>query len=192
MEQSNNFSQPTPPQESNFNQKPSAPKQRGVAKGAMVLVIAVVMATVGALGGYSFANSNSQEEINKLKVQIAAHEVTTHELPEGAIKVSECIPNMGAHYMPKGADPQYGPFLLVSKANKVIGMEYMVSDDMYTAIPGIEPPVEILPKESSLSGWKFDHLEFSRAPEGHEGFLEDHIDLHLYTVTPEQKKQACL
>lgn len=191
MQETDNNFQPQQTEEPRINSESNTQKHSGASKNILLFIIVIILVAVSAFGGYSIADGRAQKESEKLRAQIADLQANTHDLPTGAIKVSECIPNMGAHYVTSNSDPKYGPFLLVNKANRVIGVEYMVSTDMYTPIPGLDPPIEILRKDSSVYGWKFDHLEFSRAPEGHEGFLEDHIDLHLYTVTPEQQKDAC-
>jgi hypothetical protein len=192
MEQSADTASPTPTGEPTSSQVSVAQKQKGPKKSILLFIFVIALIAVAGIGGYILADSKAKKETGTLKSQITALESNVHELPADAIKVSECIPNMGAHYLPKDSDPQYGPFLLVNKANKVIGVEFMASQDMYTAIPGTEPPVSVLTKNSPLYGWKFDHLELSHTPEGHPGFLEDHIDAHLYTVTREEQKQACI
>lgn len=150
------------------------------------------MVAAAAFAGYKLSDSKSDKQLAELNSKIASLQTTTHDLPEGAVKLSECIPNMGAHYLPKGADPQYGPFLLVNKAGKVIGTEFMASADMYSPIPGIVPPVSVLMKDSPMYSWKYDHAELSHTPKGHEGFEKDHIDFHVYTVTADEQKQACI
>ena len=164
-------------------------KKVGMIVAALLLVLAI---PASAYAGYTNSKQKSDKKIAALNTQIATLESGEHELPEGAIKVSDCIPNMGYHYITKTSDKEYGPFLLVTKKNKVIGVEYMADKDMYTAIPKTDPPVEVVLKNSPMFGWKFDHTEFSHAPKGHEGLLVDHIDVHNYTVTADQQKQACI
>ena len=172
---------------------PSAVEARKSPVGRILLVVLVILLIGGAAAvGYNLSNNKAKKETATLNSQLAVLKSNSHELPAGAVKVSDCIPNMGAHYLPKASDPEYGPFVLVNKAGKVIGLEYMASKDMYTAIPNTNPPVELIMKDSPLSGWKFDHIEFSHLPKGHEGLLIDHIDVHLFTVTPKQQKQSCI
>ncbi len=156
------------------------------------VMLLLVGAGVAAALYYKSADTKSKDEVASATSKLEAAQATTHALPEGAIKVSECIPNMGFHYLTKESDSIYGPFLLVNKAGRVIGVEYMFDNTMMTAIPNIVPPVEVLLNDSPLYKWDFDHTEVSRAPEGHEGFLKDHNDIHNYTVTPEVQKQACV
>jgi hypothetical protein len=155
-----------------------------------LLLVAVVVASAAALNFRSQANK-AKLDAEAIKSQLNTAQATTHDLPPDAVKLSECIPNMGYHYLPKGADPLYGPLLLVNKAGRVIGVEYMASDDMYTAIPNTDPAVAVLLKDSPMYGWRFDHTEFSQALNGHEGFEKKHVDVHNYTVSLEEQKQAC-
>lgn len=167
-----------------------APKKK---LGIMVLLFVFVLAIPAAVfAGNKMSTQKSDKKIASLNSQIALLQANEHDLPAGAIKVSDCIPNMGAHYVTKTSDSRYGPFLLVSKKNKVLGIEYMVSKDMYTAIPATNPPVEVVTKDSPMYGWKFDHSEVSHMPKGHEGLEVDHVDVHLYTATQAQRKLACV
>lgn len=158
----------------------------------LLVFLLLISAAIAMAMNYKQKNADAEKQVTALKAQLVVSKDNTHDLPEGAIKVSECIPNMGFHYVDKKSDPVYGPFLLVSKAGRVIGVEYMFNEEMFTAIPKTVPPVEVLLKDSPMYGWKFDHTEMSHLPQGHEGFLKDHIDVHNYTVTADQQKQACV
>ncbi|MBA2279480.1 hypothetical protein H0V99_03530 [Candidatus Saccharibacteria bacterium] len=183
--------QSTPPQSSNEFKVPPPAKERK-SPLLLILVLLVLLVPIAAITGYKMSDQKAKKDIAVINNQLAVLQSNAHELPEGAFKVSDCIPNMGSHYLTPTSDPEYGPFYLVSKAGKVIGVEYMASEDMYTAIPETDPPVELITKDSPLFGWKFDHTEVSHMKEGHEGLLEDHVDVHYYTVNPEQQSQACI
>lgn len=158
----------------------------------LIILVLVLCIPLAAFGGYTMSKQKSDKTVASLNGQIAVLNSNEHDVPAGAVKVSDCVPNMGAHYVTKTSDSRYGPFLLVNKKNKVIGVEYMVSKDMYTAIPKTDPPVELVTKDSPMYGWKFDHAEVSHLPLGHEGLLVDHVDVHIYTVTAAQQKNACI
>jgi len=183
------------PEEAEAEIKPVKPFKPagGTRRVVMIIVFLLVVGlTAGAIYMMNQQNKQAKADEAALKSQVSSLQATTHDLPADAVKVSDCIPNMGSHYLPKDSDPEYGPFMLVTKQNKVIGIEYMASSNMYTNIPGVNPPVEILEKNSPMLGWKFDHLEFSHLPKGHEGLLRDHIDVHMYTVGTDQVKNACV
>lgn len=188
-QQSSTPNQPTPVTPPGSVAAPTRAKSAKVGVFVSCFLVVVLAVTAAAM---AMSNNKAQKEITDLRSQLSAAQAHTHPIPEGAVKVSDCIPNMGSHYITKDSHPQYGPFLLVNKQNQVIGVEYMASEDMYDPIPGVTPPVKILTKASPLYGWKFDHAELSHTPEGHEGFLEDHIDVHLYTVSQEERKNVCL
>ncbi len=178
---------PPPPAATPVVKTPS--KKRRILTVILLILLSIA---VGAAAYFGITTSRAKQDAAKLKEQLTELETTTHDIPEGAILVSECVPNMGHHYLAEGGDEKYGPFYLVSKSGRVIGIEYMFSQDMLTAIPNVTPAVEVMIKDSPMNNWKFDHTEMSRAPEGHPGFEEDHIDVHNYTVTPEQRKLACV
>ena len=160
--------------------------------GVMLLLLVLLLAIPAALyAGNTMSTQKSDKKVAALNSQIALLQASEHDLPAGAFKVSDCIPNMGAHYLTKTSDKEYGPFLLVNKQQKVIGIEYMFDSTMYTAIPKTDPPVEVITKDSPMYGWKYDHSDVSHMSKGHEGLLRDHIDIHMYTVTKEQQKNAC-
>ena len=161
-------------------------------KKVIWLFIVLILIAAAAFGAYKMTQQKADKKTAELNSQIAVLNSNEHILPAGTIKVSDCIPNMGYHYLTKSSDPEYGPFLILNKKNKVIGVEYMVSKAMYTAIPKTDPPVELITKDSPMYGWKFDHADVSHLPKGHEGLMVDHIDVHLYTVTADQQKQACI
>jgi|GEM_PF-3734517 len=172
--------------------KAEKPKGGGGMMKKVLMIVLVVLIPVGAFLGYYMSNQKANKDKAKLNSDILALQATLHDLPVGAAKVSDCIPNMGYHYVTKTSDKEYGPFLLVNKQDKVIGVEYMAAQDMYTAIPGTDPPVQLVEKNSPMYGWKFDHFEISHLPKGHEGLLRDHIDVHLFTVPASVEKNACV
>lgn len=174
---------PLPAQKSSENKSP--------LKLVMMLVIIVVVALASSGVTYILTNNARHKSEATLNKQIASLQSTDYPLPAGAVKVSECVPSMGMHYKLKNSDPLYGPFVLVSKKGKVLGMEYMAAPNMYTNIPNTDPPVSLIEKYSPLFGWKFDHAEFSHLPKGHQGLPIDHIDVHLYTVSFQEEANAC-
>jgi len=163
-------------------------------KPIMMVVMAAVILILLAVAGYLFLqNSDGKAAIDSLQSQVATLDSNTHDLPEGAVKVSECIPNMGFHYLTEGSDPRFGPYYLVSNEGKIIGFEFMFSDDMFTTIPDAGIPLDLLITDGplNLNDWQYNSIDFSIATAGHPGFEEPHTDVHLYTVTPEEQKLAC-
>ena len=181
----------TPTQSASVPQPPSLPKQN---KKFVVIILAVICLVLAAATAYlAMSYNTAKKDKDTLQSQIDKLDADAHELPEGAIKVSECVPNMGYHYIDKDGDPQLGPFYLVSKQGEVIGLEFMFNKDMMTTIPNAEIALEVVTAgPQDLNDWQFKNIEISRAPEGHPGFEEDHYDLHLYTVTPEVQAQSCI
>lgn len=171
--------------------------QHQARKGSHIVVLtllAFVLMVISGASAYAYRGqlvNKQQSELTSLHGQVNDLQKDTYDLPASAIKVSDCIPSMGSHYLVANGDKEYGPFYLVAKNKKVIGIEYMAASSMYTKIPDSPIPLEILTKNSPTFGLKIDHTEFSHLSKGHEGFEKDHIDVHLYTVKPEQVKAAC-
>lgn len=169
----------------------SVPKGKKILLMAIIIVVFVLAFASAAY--FALENNKAKNDIEALKSQIAVLDANTHELPEGLIQVTDCIPNMGFHYIDPNNDPRFGPIYLVSKDGEVIGYEFMFNNSMLTSIPGQEIALEVLLTDGpiDLHDWQFNSIDFSRSPEGHDGFEEDHSDVHLYTVTPEEQARAC-
>lgn len=169
-------------------------KSRTLLKAVGLIMLLVIVAVLAGGGAYVSEHSkvkNLEASQKVISAQISALNSTDYPIPAGAVKISGCIPSMGYHYLLKGADKEYGPFIMTNKAGKVIGEEFMAAPDMYTAIPNTNPPVSVIMKNSPTLGWKFNHAEFSYLPEGHPGLLRSHIDVHLFTVSQQQEHDAC-
>jgi hypothetical protein len=111
-------------------------------------------------------------------------------LPSNAAKLSDCIPNMGAHYAnPK--DMPFGPIYLVDNG-KIVGIEYMMSkDEMEESISTIAGMKVGKTFTMQTMGAKFDHAEINYLPEGHEGDTSQHFDMHMYLVSPQEQQKLC-
>ncbi len=175
------------------SQRPNNPKKPNNSLKAIGLVLfVIVVAGAAAFGGYTKSDNKAKKSDALLQSQITALKSTDYKLPAGAFKVSDCIPGMGSHYALKTGDKEYGPFVLVNKQGNVIGSEYMAGTEMFTAIPNTKPPVSLIAKNSPMFGWKYDHTVISHLPQGHEGYLKDHIDVHLFTVSEDQVSKSCV
>ena len=168
----------------------------------MMLMMLLLVAAVAAAVYFALSYYTAKDDVGALESRVASLDADTHALPDGAIKVSECVPNMGFHYLDKNGDPRLGPFYLVNQQGEVIGLEFMYNQGMMTTLDipaevfaqaGEEAfPIEVLTNGPiNLHDWQFKNIEMSRSPEGHIGFEEDHMDLHLYTVPPEVQAVSC-
>jgi hypothetical protein len=102
-------------------------------------------------------------------------------LPEGVIKLTPAVPQMGEHWanpknMPLG--PIFGLY-----NGKLIFIEVMPAKDLDKTIhdiPGTgDIPIPI----------KVDHFDIDWEPNGHEGFLVPHYDIHEYFISREEQNQ---
>ncbi len=109
------------------------------------------------------------------------------ELPAGAQKLSDVIPQMGEHWANPAQLP-LGPIYLVHKG-EVIGLEYMWTEDMMQAmsIPTPAGPEEFSALVPLPVGVAVDHVDITFMEHGHEGFEVPHWDMHLSFITQEEK-----
>jgi hypothetical protein len=109
------------------------------------------------------------------------------ELPQGAQKLSDVVPQMGEHWANPAQLP-LGPIYLVYRG-EVIGLEYMWTEDMmqHLSIPTPEGTEELDALGPLPVGVKVDHVDVAFMEHGHEGFDVPHWDIHLYFVTQEEK-----
>lgn len=176
--------------------EPSQPpkSKKGPLKVLALVLLVVIVAVLAAGAAYAVEHkkvNDLQSAQALVNSQLVALKSTDYKLPAGAVQVSQCIPSQGFHNIIKGSDKEYGPFILTNMQHKVIGLEYMAAPDMYTPIPGTNPPVAVIMKNSPMLGWKFDHAEFDQLPKGHPGLERSHIDVHMFTVSRQQEQDAC-
>jgi hypothetical protein len=172
----------------------STKSSKGILKTIALVLFVVIVAVLAAGAAYAVEHkkvNDLQSAQALVSSQLVALKSTDYKLPAGSTVVSPCIPSQGFHNLLKGGDKEYGPFVLTNMKHKVIGLEYMAAPDMYTPIPGTNPPVAVIMKNSSMMGWKFDHAEFDQLPKGHPGLERSHIDVHMSTVSRQQEQDAC-
>ncbi len=106
------------------------------------------------------------------------------EVPEGYIKVSDVIPQMGEHWI-NPAVPT-APVYLVYKG-EVIGIEPIWTEDMMQEVPG--PPGETIKVLPSIPvGVTVDHIDVGwMTPGVHPGPPGDHWEMHIYFITQAEK-----
>lgn len=104
-------------------------------------------------------------------------------LPEGVIQISACVPGMGEHW----ADPAnlpLGPIYGVM-GDEVVFVEIMPSQQ---AFADGESWTEML---VPLAGHSIDHVDIEFIPNGHEGYLVPHYDIHAYFVGHDAHMAYC-
>ena len=128
-------------------------------------------------------------------------------IPNDAVKISECVPNMGEHWV-RPADIPAGPYYVVNKG-KVVGLEYMFKSE---DIPGekaaklafpdflkylktnnysLQDYVKVNEKiYSLLKGYEYESIHIAwTAP--HAGFTVPHIDMHIFLIPQDQIDAIC-
>jgi hypothetical protein len=160
--------------------------------GVLVLIVAVLGFKV-----YSLANAQHVQQNPPMP------EVT---LPAGAVKITECIPREGEHWVEPANIPS-GPYYVTWKG-KVISTEYMLAPDQ---IPG-----ETVAKKSPDDFFKYFNSskltmaqfvdqtrlalpipphEYKTVHIGwtapHAGFTQPHYDIHFDFVTDAELKSVC-
>lgn len=115
-------------------------------------------------------------------------------LPPEYQQLTPVIPGMGSHWA-NLADMPLGPILLLTEDSKILGVEYMYSEDMLEDVT-IQTP-EGPEYFKALSGLKISlpelgiektvvYADVGFMGHGHEGFDVPHWDLHFYFVSQDE------
>lgn len=127
-------------------------------------------------------------------------------LPPGAVKISECVPDMGDHWV-RPQDIPGGPYYVVYQG-KVVSVEYMFKPE---DIPGQKvanytfPEFEKYMTENNytlldvvrnnekvydLGGYNYDSIHVAwTAP--HAGYPVPHMDVHAYVIPEAEVHAIC-
>lgn len=164
------------------------------------LICGILIVVIAGLGYKVYAMSKDEEQ---MKAEAAAKVVT---LPDDAVKITECIPHEGEHWVQPDKVPN-GPYYVTYKG-KVMSVEYMLAPDQ---IPGEKlarsPQAEFtnyivknnktlsdivnesrIPLSLPATTYKTVHIGWT-AP--HAGFLIPHYDIHFDFVTDEELRNVC-
>lgn len=153
-------------------------------------------------------------QTNKVNTLVAAEQARaatpvtkTLTLPPDAVKVSECVPFMGEHYVVPSQLPR-GPMYTAYKG-KITGIEFMfkeneIAGEKLAKMSAKESKNYIMKNHMSLSdivqetrGLKIDlmGLQYKSMEIGwsvpHAGFPEPHLDVHAFLVEPEEVESIC-
>ncbi|GGJ37511.1 hypothetical protein [Deinococcus roseus] len=106
-------------------------------------------------------------------------------LPEGTVKVSDCVPTMGEHWA-RLQDLPLGPIYGI-KDDRLVFVELMPSQEMFAKgmswVDALKTPKWFL---------KIDHVDIEFQPQGHEGYPIPHYDIHAYFVPHAEHLGYCL
>jgi hypothetical protein len=179
-----------------------ATKSQSNARFPLLKLLCVVLSiTVVVLSVKLYMSAKAQEEAQKKA--LAAEEL---KLPANAVKITECLPHMGEHWVEPSNVPT-GPYYVTYKG-KVLALEYMIAP---TQIPGevyakgsFENFEKYLTSNNMTLGeyikqytlslplipknYKTFHIDWT-AP--HAGFITPHYDIHFYLVTDEELENVC-
>ena len=127
---------------------------------------------------------------------VANDEVETFKLPEKAVKISECLPFMGEHWVEPDKLP-FGP-MYVMNGGMLMSLEYMFTPDKFLGEDFVKLPpqeVEKYLKDRNMT-WadyfrdykividlpdldkKYKSIEIAWSPP-HAGLVEPHYDVHV-------------
>ncbi|GEM47385.1 hypothetical protein [Deinococcus cellulosilyticus] len=105
-------------------------------------------------------------------------------LPEGTIKISECVPGMGEHWA-RPQDLPLGPIYGVLDGSLVF-VEIMPSHADFIAgkswVDVLKTPKWFL---------KINHVDIEFLPQGHDGYPVPHYDIHAYYVSHDEHMGFC-
>ncbi|CAH2713113.1 hypothetical protein BACCIP111895_00246 [Neobacillus rhizosphaerae] len=116
-------------------------------------------------------------------------------LPEGTVKITPVIPQMGEHWtnpqedilIMENDDPVYKTIYGVYEGKLVfieqmISQKYFVEGKSFVNFAGMK----------GLPSPAIDHTNIEFVPTGHEGYTMPHYDIHHYFITPEEQEQIGL
>lgn len=172
----------------------------------LIIVLSVIIVTLIAGLVFTYQKYQSATLEQMASATLLAEERRLPTLPMGAVKLSECIPHEGEHWVvPK--DLPYGPFYSTYNG-KVISTEYMFTEDSIPGKEGVNMSFDEvvtfmnhtnlsfsdLVKNSFFGFDLFDHRYKSfdihwSAP--HAGFDTPHIDVHFFLVDKSELENIC-
>lgn len=154
-------------------------------KNNNLIMIAVAALVIGGGLGYLGAQSLGGQQAARFR---GASDI---DLPAGVVQLSPVIPMMGAHWA-NPAELPLGPIYLLTDDGKLLGIEYMYSEDMLEelTIPTPEGDFSFLALGGlplSMPDIGFEkipaYLDVGLMPQGHDGFEVEHWDIHVYFVS---------
>lgn len=172
--------------------------QKGSIVEIVVFIVTLVILAFLLYAEFSLEEQKSPDETTKTS--------TTIVLPEDAIKVSECVPFMGDHWLQLDKLPN-GP-MYITHNGEVVGIEYMLIPD---EIPGKETAMMSQAElsqymaENNLSFadlMEQDHNHFDlfnqqyeswdiHWTQPHAGLPVPHYDIHFYFISEEERAGIC-
>jgi hypothetical protein len=173
------------------------------------IIPVLILLNVSALAGiYYYFNNKTQNPVMQVDKASVTPETETPmvTLPDDAVKVSECIPFMGEHWVQPSKLP-LGPYYVVYKG-KVTALEYMFTPDKIPGEKGAKmseaEAMDFMKKNNltladlvktfdlhlPLQNQKYQFLSIEwNAP--HSGITTPHIDTHAYLISEEETKLIC-
>lgn len=170
-------------------------------KKALIAVLIVTnILTAGAVVYLANPAQTKQAEV------IPVQENKSLTLPSDAVKISECIPTEGEHYIQPDKVP-HGPIYLVNQG-RVVGLEYMflseeVPGEKEAKMSGADAMNMIQKNNLSLADlvmvhdFEFDVMKANVVSFGmnwsspHVGYDKPHFDIHMFLVDKKEMKSIC-
>lgn len=175
-----------------------------------VIVIALVLIVAAFTAGWFYSSTQEAAAVAQ-KVPLV--------LPDDTERITPCFPGYAAHWTaPRAisydegvAGGAAGPtFMVDDDTNRVIGIEYHFTldalqdynnDKMYALSPDGDPENPEVNSElgtkanrfgipRNLLGANYEYFDIKWSA-GHSGFEFGHIDIHLYTIPPEERLGVC-
>lgn len=171
------------------------------------ILIALLLVSLAGVGYFATTTINLGKQLTASQDRIKATEASSvFQLPPNLVKISECVPTEGEHWMnPKNLP--HGPLYGVYKG-KVISIEYMFlpSDIGGAAVSKLNFPdtlkfmqqnnltlddyVHLLGSGFDLFGFKYTYFTIHWIV-AHAGLTVPHYDFHFYLVSKEEANQVC-
>lgn len=176
-------------------------------KKLLIAFLIISYITLAAAVYYLFRSNQMASGLLASQQSMQAPNKKDIPLPPDAVKISECVPYMGEHWVQPQNIPG-GPYYVVYQG-KVVSLEYMfkeedipgekvaklsfpdyikyLKDNNYTLAEAIKVNDRAY---SLLKGYEYDSVHIAwTAP--HAGFTVPHIDMHIYLIPEAELDNVC-
>ncbi len=168
-----------------------------------LIAVLVITNVITAVALVASANPGSKNPFTQTQPTQADKQVV---LPSDAVKISECIPYEGEHYVQPSKVP-HGPIYVINNG-KVVGLEYMFTPDEIPGEKEAKMSYGDAMKMVEQNGLKLADLVMAHKFEfdvlgakvhsyamnwssAHSGLDKPHYDVHMYLVSKEEAMAIC-
>lgn len=145
------------------------------------LIIAVI---IGVLIGFVFSQWFLSDAVNSESSLAVRGGGGSIEVPESAVPITACIPNLGFRYADPATLP-VGPIYILDGEEELLGIEYLLTE---AELKGVAEGMHYMP----AFGFGVAEVSLTFAPTGYDDISEPLYTLHLYRQAAKERKGVCV